>query len=413
MNRVPIKLGLIAVLALGACGGGDDDNEAGADAAPNTSIDAGVAFDAEPSPDAAPLLTPLEEFCAPEGAFDQLFATLRECGGFLRSIEINGTDLLTGESLQALCVDQYAAMVADGSLTIDRDALAACSAYATTTSCQEIASFDYTGTPCEDVLVGTVPLAGDCDVSEQCVGQAFCDQGKADCGACTARLDDDVACNFDDQCNSGLCNSQNVCAAPAALGGACATNSDCAGTLECDQGNVCISRLPAQGDPCFSQGDCAGPDGGIPFDIGLYCEPSGQKSPGTCEVVPAIGEACLPQAILEIPFDIDQDVCNIHAYEWCSEGTCTAPTISAVGGPCNLFAVTGSGARRCDSGLICSNPGGGIEGPIGVCQVPGDVGDTCSEPSQEMPGEPCLPFFACQQGVCQGSNEYSGMCPAP
>ncbi len=399
-----IKRIAIAALVFGACSSGDDDNIV-------PGFDAGIPADAEVQPDAAPQVPPLEAFCAPGGPFDEVFSGLRECGGFLRSLELNGTDLFTGEGVEAFCLHLYQPMVDDGTLTIDRDALAACSTYATTTSCDEIAgdSFNFNGTPCEDVLVGTVAADGECELSEQCAGDSFCDQGKDECGTCSPRLADEVACAFNDQCINGLCNSQGVCGAPANVGGSCVDSDDCVGFLDCDNTSTCVSLIPSAGDACVTAADCTGPVGFvIPFDIGLFC-----GAQGTCEPTPAVGDACLPEAVLELGFQIDQGACNILEYEWCDSGTCAAPETSGLGEPCNMFAISDSGARRCESGLICSNPEGGIEGPVGECQAPGYLGESCDEGAKGAPPlEPCSPFFPCVEGICAGSSEYAGICPA-
>jgi len=399
------RLFIIAAFALGACSSGDNSDNL------EPAADAGVSADAEPQPDAAPPVPSVEVFCAPEGPFDQIFGALRECGGFIRTLEINGTDLFSGAGLESFCLDLYRPMTEDGTLSIDADAMAACSTYATTTSCDEIAgdSFNFNGTPCEDVFVGAVPLGGECDLSEQCVGESFCEQGKGDCGACSPRLEDAIGCTIDDQCINGLCNSQGLCAAPAVVGGACVTAEDCVGLLDCDAG-TCASLLPSLGDACVVPADCSGPAGvEFPFDIGLYCGPS-----GTCEAAPVVGDACLPEEVLGLDFAIDQGACNVFEYEWCDAGTCAAPQTSAAGEPCNLYAVSGSGARRCESDLLCSNPQSGFEGPDGVCQVPGYVGDTCDLGIDGAPPlEPCSPIFPCVNGTCIGSSDYTGLCPAP
>ncbi len=407
-----MTLGVVAALAFSACSGGDNDNDA-ADATVGDAIDAGAAFDAEPSADAAPELTPLEAFCAPEGPYDSLLSRLSECGGFFATFEINGTDLVRGEALSQICNDQFGPMIASGTVEVSEAALASCLSYATTTSCEELSLGNLIGTPCEAVFVGTVADGGDCETTEQCLGDAYCAPTAEECGSCTARLPVGNVCDSDQECSDGLCNSANQCAAPATTGESCVNDGDCVGLLVCDKG-TCASDLPVAGDPCNSQQDCSGPGGsGIPFDIGLYCAPSMDKGPGSCTAAPAVGEACIPQEIFAFGFDLQQDVCNVINYEWCDGGTCAQPATSALGEPCNIFAVTGSGARRCESGLICSNVLGGIEGPQGLCQTPGYEGDTCDLPGDGPPTQPCSPAYECQDGTCSANGPYEGICPAP
>ncbi len=116
----------------------------------------------------------------------------------------------------------------------------------------------------------------------------------------------------------------------------------------------------------------------------------------------------MPQELFEIPFDLEQDLCDIRKFEWCDNGTCAAPEVSAVGEPCNLFAITGSGARRCEAGLACTNSIGGIQGPVGVCVEVGYEGDACDEKSEDSG---CSPFYQCVDSVCTG-NGYEPICEA-
>lgn len=423
MIRLSMTLGVIAALAMGACGGGDDDdNGNGADAAVGDPSDAGTNTDAntEPEFDAAPTLTPLEAFCAPQGPFANLIDTIGDCNGQIRSIDLAGNGLLSGASIEQVCLEQYGPMVAGGTVSVDESVLGDCLAFITSTSCEELnldsifESSSFAGTACEGIFVGSVELGGDCDVSEQCSGDAVCSPAKASCNVCSPRLANGENCGDASQCSEGTCNSQNECAAAVARGGSCQGNADCVGILICDEvSDTCESPLPSLGDACVSPIDCELTEGGVPFSLGMYCNRPG-KGPGTCDAVPALGETCLPEEVLDVPVELDQGICNFHEYEWCELGTCAAPEIAALGEPCTLFAITGSGARRCDEGLLCTNIFSIDGSPIGRCVEPGYEGDSCDEGVDgEPPTAPCSPLYSCENGTCTNNSRYSGMCPAP
>jgi hypothetical protein len=341
--------------------------------------DGGATIDA--GPDAAVELT-LADLCdAPNGGFVQFFEKIVSC---YPEIELLAQGTLGPEDFSGQCYAQFQRYFEDGSVKLaDRSVWNACLAYLASASCDDVNPEQ--PDVCRGVIVGNVPLGGDCDIDDQCAGDAYCRHSDATCGACTARAADGVACQADQECGSGLCfSATNTCRAVGDDGDACGEDGDCKGRRLCDgDTKTCAPpRTWAASDECTSLGD----DCGFPTS-GLYCD----EGAGRCTAYLALGATCTGNAGL----------CNIPAYEFCAADTtqkCTAGVEVDVDEPCGFLA-----GRRCKAGLVCSDLF-----DAGTCRAPLDVGDTC-----EVGSTACGLLMDCVDGTCAYDvDDYSGMCPA-
>ena len=408
MTRPTNCWGLVAAccLALGACGGGSGDRDP--DGGDTTDIDAAIGTsDAGPAADGAVMRTGLDAVCAPDGPFADLFGKAIECNPDAAFIKVFGTDLFAGAAIEQVCRDTLGPQVDSGTVTIDDSKIQGCIDFVAATDCLELSLGNAAGTPCGDIFVGTVATDGDCDEDAQCLGDAFCEPAKG-CGSCQNRLPTGASCVSNSQCSDGTCNSINECAASVGLGGACAGSGDCSGLLRCAEAtNTCEDPFPQVGGACVDDDDCGG------LSLSLYCVPeTSVTNPSTCQVLPQPGEDCVSTDAFD-----GQPTCDVVNYVWClpSSNECMAPSISGLGEPCNIFPIIGAGARKCDSGLMCSDPLAGFEGGAGTCLTPGFEGDSCTidTGSNEITAI-CHPNYSCNgAGICEGDFGFSGECPAP
>ncbi len=389
---------LTSLLALSACG--DSDDAKNADAGPR--LDASQNLDAAVPPDAAIPLTGIDALCAPDGPFPALFRKQLACNNSLAFISVQGTDLLSDFFLEDLCRANFGPAVEGETVSIDDTTLQACLDYVNETDCQLIDIDRIVGTPCNDIFIGTVATEGQCDIAEQCAGDAFCGKGTPDCGKCIDRSPNGDPCNGNDSCSSGTCNSDRICATPIEEGEPCTGTNDCAGLLLCDRELlVCQAPSPKAGDACVGEKQCGS------LQLGLYCKKPVQKGDsGVCALLPEAGDACVPIALFG-----NQPGCNFFDYIWCDDGICREPEISQAGQPCSIFPSVGHGARKCESGFRCTNPLNAQEQEPGICLAAGVQGDRCEEANPD--GPICHPFYNCDEGACTTDSNYTGLCPAP
>lgn len=407
MIRRFLKLALIvsfsAPLVLMGCGddGGDGDADGG-----NGNGDGGGGADSAPAPDAEPALTGIDKLCdEDEGIFVDFFNKFIGCNPFADFVFGDINDALLSEA----CYGQFGDYVDDGSTVIDDDELDDCAAWIAATECNFL-DIDR-ATECDAAIVGQIAVGNDCDIDDQCAGDAYCDggvqNGGPSCGTCTNTLANGMSCDDPSMCSSGHCSNTDVCANIGDVGDACDLgdaqddeddNNDCLGLLECNDSNMMCEEPPdwAVDDACDDQAEIFG-ECGYPFS-NLYCN-SGTDQ---CTAVPAVGEACDNAPVL-IP-------CSIFEYEWCDlsgTGNCAGPnTVNTEGLTCNI-GFFDDPTNECAAGMACSTFDSDMNGPLGVCYVPREEGETCNNDDQQ-----CLPLLNCVDGTC-AYNEYSGMCPAP
>lgn len=376
-------------LAAPACGDGD---EGGGDDAPD--VDA-APDDIDAAPDAAPAVT-LADLCGPDGALTALFEKVIACNPALDLLLFQGRANAAG--LAALCDGAVGPFLDDGSIALPTwEQIDACRAYVDATACLDV-DFVVDRGPC-DLFVGQVAAGGDCESSEQCVAEAYCDTtGGGDCGTCAARKADGMTCAGDGECAGGACIGTQ-CGSPGDDGDPCLSagpgddpNNDCRGQRVCDTDqNECVT-LPAWqvNQVCTpNTGDCD------PLGTGLWCQPSGDA--GQCAPMLADGAVCRNSGVA-------QGVCDIRAYLTCPAGanaTCTPPvTVTTEGDACGFFA-----GAQCAAGLVCTNPI-----TMGVCVEYQAEGETCENGGAAT--DQCDLFLGCVDGEC-AYGDYSGTCPAP
>jgi hypothetical protein len=106
---------------------------------------------------------------------------------------------------------------------------------------------------CDPLPAANAPCSGPCAAGLTC--SRF-----QDAGACQTVVTDGGACRglHDDTCAPGLVcvTTTNVCAPPAALGAACASDFDCQLGLYCDSPSQACRTWKRHGDSCTRDGEC-------------------------------------------------------------------------------------------------------------------------------------------------------------
>jgi len=162
------------------------------------------------------------------------------------------------------CYSGYGPYVVDGSATIYDAAVPGCLAvfYDLATSCPAFnaAPFHkpwYMNLGCSEIVRGTYSPSQECDSSEQCAGQYYCDHS-ASPAVCTARSAIGGSCGLNDACRSGYVCVGGLCAQPSNDGESCDEHGDCNLGLYCDSGGACRPMLAA-GQSCSESNDfCEG-----------------------------------------------------------------------------------------------------------------------------------------------------------
>jgi hypothetical protein len=252
-----------------------------------------------------------------------------------------------------------------------------------------------------DLFRGAVLDGDDCEITEQCSRDSFCDRsGGGACGVCAARLADGMTCTADEQCAGGACigtqcghlgTDDEPCVISAAPGAD--ANEDCLGQRECDPAtDRCFTpRTWVLNDVCNPKAlECE------PFDTGLYCKPNANGDP-QCAPFIELGAACRINGA-------SQGQCDLRAYETCPAGpnmNCTAPVIVTVEGESCSF----QSGRKCAAGMMCTNPFG-----AGTCVDLQAEDEVCQPAGQGTDTEHCDLFLTCVGGTCE-YGAYSGTCP--
>jgi hypothetical protein len=223
---------------------------------------------------------------------------------------------------------------------------------------------------CRDVAHGTGVDGDACENDVECVSQVCNIPTCADAccpGTCTgstapAALAEGVACEFSDECDTGLYCTEDTsqCAKLKASGAACDGSDECDYGLACVVGTggtgTCIA-LPGTGGDCSTTNECA--------NIGDRC------IAGTCTSYATKGEAC-------------SDTAPCSPFYTCTSGTCAAN-----GSP------TGS---TCAENADCAGYGAFCDDPeatgSGTCAQPAANGTACQENAE------CASQFCDDNGTC-------------
>ena len=384
---------VFALLAAAALGGGcgstsADDDVDGGDIDAGVSADAFVA-DATP-PDAMPDPT-LEDLCGEDGGYAEFFAALLDCNP---EFEFLLGRFPTAAEISAACYGNFEDYFNDGSMSLgDAETWVACLDYIANLDCVH-ADFD-SPNPCSGLIIGHQSEGDDCENSDQCAGDAYCDWSSSagSCGECAPLKGDWQVCDESNECLSGHCSGvtdPRVCRPFGFAGELCVDDEDCTGRLFCNDDEPRLCEEPqvwAIGDDCSTaafENTC-----GFPF-TNLHCDVTALGGDNTCTPYLAVGDEC--GSLVQ---------CDFKHYETCdtdATGKCLAPTIVGEDADCSWAAGT-----MCDTGLRCTIP----HEAGGTCVPEPAVGDAC-ENSDE-----CGILMECDSSDECAYGDYSAMCPVP
>ncbi|MDH5492143.1 MAG: hypothetical protein OEY14_09330 [Myxococcales bacterium] len=325
--------------------------------------------------------------------FDE--AAVRELCTFIHTCSIPDGDLLfvrvvsrTVEGCVELAQAEIgstgiAEAVADGSVLYDGAAAGACLS-AIGDSCTAGAAGIFGDRPsCEGALTGTLPEGDPCYISEQCAGDAYCDNGfGGSCpGTCTPRIGLGAACFRDAECSRAAGASE--CAWNEALG-----EDRCVSTV--------LHADAAMGEPCgtvvtetsreytmCSPGSWCGTDDlcQAPLAAGASC--------GSIDEICVEGHICADGSCMAFSLGSEGDACDDRFAVCdpgqrldCIDGSCAVITDGMAGSPCRGGDFAGF---DCNAGLVCLR-----------------ASDTCGEPLAT--GAVCDSDRECASGYCDRSG---------
>jgi hypothetical protein len=209
-----------------------------------------------------------------------------------------------------------------------------------------------------------------------------------------------MRCSIDAVCTSGTCDLPAVCPPmgccvgacrpaqpPAKAGAACAKAHDCEGGLVCATDGRCRVAA-AVGGECGSDRECGD---------ALGCIGASSMMPGTCRVLPHVGEAC--------PYLRCADE-NLR----CDEALLSCVPVGLTGDPCSTLIECAAGLA-CDAtthlcvenptlGMPCNNVCGGEA----YCELEGPSAGTCVAPHANR--EPCDGYNQCASFYCEQGPIY-------
>jgi hypothetical protein len=335
-----------------------------------------------------------QAFCAAEQA----------CSPFAYGVAFANTDctsVLT-KQLEQASFDQIQTAVAAKTVKYDGNLARQCVTAVSTGSCSNLDN----NSPdvCQQALVGTVAVGGDCNIDAECAGLSRCDISGGTCpGTCAGRASAGVACGKDSDCALGLvCSSATAhCVAPAAKGEACkgTTAGECAAGLLC-VGNDDSAKREGK---CMTEADTFVASEGQSCDLqkgpwcmsGLACVVDSASLAGvvaTCHAIAKAGGDCG----LGIPSQCPTgQSCPLQLTD-IATGTYSAKcaALPAEGEAC----APALGLARCATNLVCDD----ITAPLQpVCVTAHDLGESCNGNalcySQHCVGKTCVPESACAQ----------------
>jgi hypothetical protein len=229
---------------------------------------------------------------------------------------------------------------------------------------------------CADVLEGNVKIGGECVITADCEGAAFC-AGADQCPShCSALLAEGDACSGDSQCGADLMCVAGHCLRPSRdgepcngmSGKVCRIGFTCEGSTDVDTG-MCVANSTVQ---VGNEDDECEPGGALCKE-GLSCVYDG-VSAFHCENRVASGADCHLGLPSQCPSD---EYCD--ATEVTEQGTCRK--LPGVGDACVLSGV-------CAAGLVCVS-----EDQASTCRA---IQDNCGACNSD---DECR-SLNCDQGKC-------------
>jgi len=223
-----------------ACGSGSSSNSG-----------SGISFEQLPAKYAAAACTAYAHCLGP--IFDLYFNGV-DCTELTTQRLNNGTFALVQQKIE------------QGTVTYDATKAQACLDAVAALTCDDLLLRDHP--ECIAALDGTVALAGDCDIDEECKGSAICKSSSGTCpGTCSALLTAGQTCSEDGDCDNGLqCSSETrLCVKPATLGGTCDY-----GSPPCGPGLICLGK----NDDAMTPGKCYNATAALSASVDAACDPT-------------------------------------------------------------------------------------------------------------------------------------------
>jgi hypothetical protein len=235
-----LTLVLAMPIALAACGGDDDTDDAG---------DEWTA----------------EAYCS--GKIATTCSYIEGCCTADEAAIFNQTDCEdpTNNMKYTSCIDKFKPSFDAGRLKVNEDAVAVCEAATdgVVESCPNFNLFqrtlDQVGVECGGILEGLVENGGECAINFDCVNGTCRTEDDESPGTCTAFSSIGDACEDAEECGRGNTCIGSVCADRSGAGGPCdeGDHGDCDAELFCD-GGAC-EALEAPGVSCQDDdGTCEG-----------------------------------------------------------------------------------------------------------------------------------------------------------
>lgn len=228
---------------------------------------------------------------------------------------------------------------------------------------------------CEEALEGTLQTGDECELDEECAGDAICLVADACPGHCAPRQPAGESCHTDDQCADGLVCSKvtNLCVEPRTESEACEGGSE----AQCAPGLLCLG---ADEDEART-GTCREVDA-------LLTAAEGQ----TCDIMR--GPLCqqgLTCAVTEVPASGAADSLP---------GACE-PTVGS-GEDCHLSVPS-----QCPEGEYCSiEIADVLLGQLGTCTPLPRAGEACAPDL----GPRCEAFARCVDDSCVAMRDLGESC---
>lgn len=295
------------------------------------------------------------------------------CYGAVFELFLNGSDCteLTTKRLENGSFGEVGAAIERGTVRYDGTKVGDCLNAMRGQSCAEILERDKP--ECREALDGLVRLGGDCELNEECEGDAICDASAETCpGQCAARRNAGQTCSFDDECVDGLVCSEEteLCVAPASEGDACEF-----GAPPCGPGLLCLG----QDEVGKRSGTCRNVEQAMRVKAGEACS----VLDGTlCEV----GNACVADQI---------DLTSLSISWLCVKmGTYNAGATCKPGFP-----------DACAEGFYCKRDAAGSV-LDGVCTAVPDAKEPCGTGFSRQ----CKTGATCVTGICQNYADNGNGC---
>jgi hypothetical protein len=230
------------------------------------------------------------------------------------------------ETCRSRYLPRYVALETAGLLRLRRDGVDACAAHLGAVACAAQRG-DLDG-PCRGMWEGTLPAGGSCGLDIEglvCSAGTECVLDPSLCGVCTALAGTDQPCTAPElTCGAAAVCAEGVCRARLAVGAGCAGTDACVLGASCEGGTCVGSQVVRLGDACDAAHRCpyltrcaggtcrltACLGGACASDVDCasgWCAPSGECSPllsagATCDSpLQCVSGSCLEDGCGAIP----------------------------------------------------------------------------------------------------------------